>query len=156
MNNENNKPSSLTEEEHKRFNEVLSKFDNKIIELINFDEIEKNTAIFIKITPNVSYEFLMALPHLLEKYENIIKEKNLSVRQTEELVRKLYKGDTTVKNSIKPTLSPAYKRIEDNLASHFSTRVKLHHSKKGNGSITIEYYSLQELNKILDQMGASN
>lgn len=84
-----------------------------------------------------------------------IQAKSLSVRQTEELVRKLYKGDHAVKNSIKPSLPPAYKRIEDNLASHFSTRVKMQHSKKGNGSITIEYYSLQELNKILEQLGAS-
>lgn len=85
---------------------------------------------------------------------NEIKEKNLSVRQTEELVRKLYKGEVAVKNSIKPPLPPAYKRIEDNLASHFSTKVKLQHTKKGNGSITIEYYSLQELNNLLDQLGA--
>lgn len=85
-----------------------------------------------------------------------IKVKNLSVRQTEELVRKLYKIDTAVKNSIKTALPSAYKKIEDNLASHFSTRVKLQHSKKGNGSITIEYYSLQELNKILEQLGASS
>src|SRR5688500_18662737 len=84
-----------------------------------------------------------------------INSKNLSVRQTEELVRRLYKGETPVKNSIKTGLPPAYKKIEDNLASHFSTKVKLQHSNKGNGSITIEYYSLQELNKILDQMGAS-
>jgi len=84
-----------------------------------------------------------------------VREKNLSVRQTEELVRKLYKGEVAVKNSIKPALPPAYKKIEDNLASHFSTRVKLQHSKKGNGSITIEYYSLQELNKLLDQLGAT-
>jgi ParB family chromosome partitioning protein len=27
------------------------------------------------------------------------------------------------------------------------------HSKSGTGTITIDYYSLQELNKILDQMG---
>jgi ParB family chromosome partitioning protein len=84
-----------------------------------------------------------------------INSKNLSVRQTEELVRRLYKGETPVKDSIKTSLPPAYKKIEDNLASHFSTKVKLQHSNKGNGSITIEYYSLQELNKILDQMGAS-
>ena len=84
-----------------------------------------------------------------------INSRNLSVRQTEELVRKLYKGETAVKDSIKTGLPPAYKKIEDNLASHFSTKVKLQHSNKGNGSITIEYYSLQELNKILDQMGAS-
>lgn len=83
-----------------------------------------------------------------------IKEKNLSVRQTEELVRKLYKGKEAVKESIKAGLPPAYKKIEDNLASHFSTKVKMLHNKKGNGSITIEYYSFQELNKLLDQLGA--
>jgi ParB family chromosome partitioning protein len=84
-----------------------------------------------------------------------IKQKGLSVRQTEELVRKLYKENTPVKNSVKPTLPDAFKRIEDNLASHFSTRVRLNHNKKGEGSISIEYYSLQELNKLLDQLGVS-
>jgi ParB family transcriptional regulator, chromosome partitioning protein len=85
-----------------------------------------------------------------------IKDKGLSVRQTEELVRKLYKENTgAVKNSVKPAMPEAFKRIEDNLASHFSTRVKLNHNKKGEGSISIEYYSLQELNKLLDQLGVS-
>ena len=86
-----------------------------------------------------------------------IKNKGLSVRQTEELVRRLYKEDSSagVKNSVKPALPEAFKRIEDNLASHFSTRVKLNHNKKGEGSISIEYYSLQELNKLLDQLGVS-
>jgi ParB family chromosome partitioning protein len=84
-----------------------------------------------------------------------IKNKGLSVRQTEELVRQLYKEGSPagVKNSVKPSLPEAFKRIEDNLASHFSTRVKLNHNKKGEGSISIEYYSLQELNKLLDQLG---
>lgn len=87
---------------------------------------------------------------------NEIKNEGLSVRQTEELVRKLYKQDgVPVKTASKAGLHPAYKKIEDNLASHFSTRVKMQHSKKGNGSITIEYFSLQELNKILDQMGVA-
>lgn len=81
-----------------------------------------------------------------------IKAKQLSVRQTEELVRKMYKGNEPVKSSVKNELPPAYKKIEDNLASHFSTKVKMVHNKKGYGSITLEYYSLQELNKILDQM----
>lgn len=85
-----------------------------------------------------------------------IKEKGLNVRQTEDLVRQLYKTDKgaagDVKVSAKADLPPAYKRIEDNLASHYSTKVKLAHNKKGYGSITIEYFSLQELNKILEQM----
>lgn len=85
-----------------------------------------------------------------------IKDKGLSVRQTEELVRKMYKTEPKAeKTSSKSSLPPAYKRIEDNLASHFATKVKLSHSKNGFGSIHIEYYSLQELNKILEQMNLS-
>ena len=84
---------------------------------------------------------------------NEIRGKGLSVRQTEELVRTLYKNDEkTVKPEAKNTLPPAYKRIEDNLATHYGTKVKLAHHKNGFGSISIEYYSLQELNKILEQM----
>jgi ParB family chromosome partitioning protein len=86
---------------------------------------------------------------------NEIKSKQLSVRQTEELVRRLYKTSQPVKNSVKATLPPAYKKIEDNLASHFSTKVNLNHNKTGHGSISIEYFSIQDLNKILDQIGVS-
>ncbi|MFZ1529894.1 MAG: ParB/RepB/Spo0J family partition protein [Ferruginibacter sp.] len=81
-----------------------------------------------------------------------IKKKGLSVRQTEDLVRKLYTGSKTVKTSVKPSLPPAFKKIEDNLASKFSTKVKLAHSSKGFGSITFEYYSLDELNAILEKL----
>jgi len=83
-----------------------------------------------------------------------IKNRDLSVRQTEELVRKLYTSEkkNAVNNSVKSALSPALKKIEDNLASHYSTKVKLSHNKKGFGSITLEYYSIDELNAILDKM----
>lgn len=84
-----------------------------------------------------------------------IKEKELSVRQTEALVRNLYRESGTVKKSSKSHLSPAYQRIEDKLASHFSTRVKLRHGRNGSGQIIIEYYSPEELNKVLGQMNAS-
>lgn len=84
---------------------------------------------------------------------NEIKNRSLSVRQTEELVRKLYKSKPAVKVSVKASLPESYRKIEDTLATHFSTRVKLHNSAKGSGSISIEYYSTAELNKILDQLG---
>ena len=86
-----------------------------------------------------------------------IQQKELSVRQTEELVRKLYKGDknSTVGSTSKSDLPPAYKKIEDNLSSYFSTKVKMTHNKKGYGNINIEYYSLDELNKLLDLMNVT-
>lgn len=83
-----------------------------------------------------------------------IKEKGLSVRQTEALVRNLYKQGGTVKKSSKSQLPPAFQRIEDKLASHFSTRVKLRHSRNGSGQITLEYYSQEELNNILRKINA--
>ncbi len=84
-----------------------------------------------------------------------IKEKELSVRQTEALVRNLYKGADGVKKSAKTSLPDAYKKIEDKLASHFSTRVKLKHSKNGSGQITFDYYTTDELTKMLNQMNIS-
>lgn len=84
-----------------------------------------------------------------------IKNKDLSVRQTEALVRTLYKEPGVVKKSAKSPVDAAYKRIEDKLATHFSTRVKLKNSRNGSGTITIDYYSQEELNKILRQMNAS-
>src|SRR2546423_60270 len=82
-----------------------------------------------------------------------IKTKGLSVRQTENLVRNLYKEKETKKAV--SSLPDGYKKVEDKLASHFSTRVKLTHSKNGSGQITFDYYSLEELNKLLDQMNVS-
>ena len=84
-----------------------------------------------------------------------IKDKGLSVRQTETLVRNMYKQGGSVKKSSNSQVPPAFQRIEDKLASHFSTRVKLKHSRKGDGQIIIEYYTIEELNKIIGQMNLS-
>lgn len=83
---------------------------------------------------------------------NEIRSKELSVRQTEDLVRRMYTGSKDVNVAAKSTLSPPLKKIEDNLASHYGTRVKLNHNNNGKGSINFEYYSLDELNAILEKM----
>jgi len=103
-----------------------------------FDELNKQ-----KITPVIFLPFF-----------NEIKEKGLSVRQTEALVRNLYKQSGAVKKSSKSQLPPAFQRIEDKLASHFSTRVKLRHSRNGSGQIIIEYYSQEELTRLIDLLSS--
>lgn len=79
-------------------------------------------------------------------------DKHLSVRQTEELVRNVYKQPGKSKSSAQKGLPPAYKKIEDILSSHFSTQAKLVHNPKGHGSITLPYYSLDGLNKLLKEL----
>lgn len=86
---------------------------------------------------------------------NEIKNKALSVRQTEVLVRNLYRQAGAVKKTAKSSMPQGFQKIEDKLASHFSTRVKLKHGRNGSGQINIEYYSLDELNHILSQMDVS-
>lgn len=81
---------------------------------------------------------------------SLIQKGQLSVRQTEALARKVAGGGKSVRPRPKAAaLAPAYRKIEDNLASHFSTKVKLTVQKTGTGNISIEFYSEEELNQIL-------
>lgn len=81
-------------------------------------------------------------------------EKGLSVRQTEQLVKDLLqeKPATGGKTETAAKLPPAYKRIEDNMASHFSTKVKLDRKKNGKGNVVIEFYSDEDLERIMEKM----
>lgn len=82
-----------------------------------------------------------------------IMKNGLSVRQTEELVRKVNQNDKPgAKKPAKASLPPAYQKIQDNLASHFSTKVSLDRGKNGKGSIQIEFYSDEELDAILEKL----
>ena len=80
--------------------------------------------------------------------------KGLSVRQTEALVQQLKKSLPPVKKTTNSTSSSPYKRIEDKLASYFSTRVKIKTNKDGSGQLIIEYYTQEEFNKLLRLLNA--
>ena len=80
--------------------------------------------------------------------------KGLSVRQTEALVQQLKKELPAVKKVKNSNASSPYRRIEDKLATHFSTRVRIKQSKRGDGQLIIEFYTADEFNKILRQLNA--
>jgi ParB family chromosome partitioning protein len=84
-------------------------------------------------------------------HQHIIKD-GLSVRKVEELVRDGQR--TPVKNTGKQPgpISFQLKKIEDDLASKFSTRVKLKITNKGNGSIEIPFLSEDDLGRILEML----
>lgn len=82
---------------------------------------------------------------------NTILSKKLSVRQTEDLVKQLYKPPkkaiitaTQTKNSLH--------HIEQQISSQLGTKVKLEHQKTGKGRIVLEYFSLEELNSLLEKI----
>ncbi|MFC2063752.1 ParB/RepB/Spo0J family partition protein [Chloroflexota bacterium] len=75
--------------------------------------------------------------------------KNLNVRQVEELVRKI-SGHSTKKGS-SSIKDPEETALENKLRSSLGTRVKMHSGKQG-GTITIFYYSNEELDALLDRL----
>jgi len=82
-------------------------------------------------------------------------QKGLSVRQVEQMVKEMAaeKQSQSAKAATTPArLPPAYKRIEDNMASHFSTKVRMDRKKTGKGTIVIEFYSDEDLERIMDKM----
>ncbi len=76
-----------------------------------------------------------------------ILKNDLNVRQTEELVRKL--GGEKPQRLSPPPPDPEIKALEEQLRQRLGTRVTLNQRNKG-GTLTIHYYSAEELNTILD------
>lgn len=73
----------------------------------------------------------------------------LNVRQTEELVKRW--GGEKKSSAPKKTRPPEITDLERRLESSLETEVKLRHGKKG-GTITIRYYSDEELDKLLGRL----
>lgn len=77
-------------------------------------------------------------------------DNSLSVRETEKLVKKILNDAVEEKTSERrKPLNPYYKDVRDRLQDHFGTKVNLN-ANKNKGKIEIEYYSEEDLQRILD------
>ena len=97
---------------------------------------------------------LLAIDDKEKQYElaqKVIDEK-LSVRELERLIKKL--NDKEEKEKVIWSidyLNPYYKEVTNQLQNHFGTKVNIL-NKKNKGRIEIEYYSEEDLQRILDIM----
>ncbi len=71
--------------------------------------------------------------------------KRLSVRQTEQMV----------KQHSRPLAGPELAAAEQRLTEYLGTRVRVLHARNGSGKIHIDYYSLEELNGIIDRLSGA-
>lgn len=91
----------------------------------------------------------------IKELSNQIIQKKLSAREVESLVKNL-----SMKNSEKPKAAsrkdPETLDIERKLENYLNTRVQiLHNNKNHKGKITIEYFSIDEMESILKTIGFS-
>lgn len=77
-----------------------------------------------------------------------VTSKALSVRQTEELVRR-YLAEPPVEKPKEP-VSPETKALEEEFRETLGTKVNLYRNRKGAGRVVIHFYSEEELQTIYD------
>ena len=102
---------------------------------------------------------LLGIEDLEKQYavaQKIFDEK-LSVRETEKLMKKLQqeKEKTTPEkeNKLDPTLTAICHDLEEKMKTIFGTKVAINQKDNKKGKIEIEYYSMEELDRIMDLLG---
>ena len=78
-------------------------------------------------------------------------EQQFSVRQTEELVRRIRTPRVVPEATERPDADPDLERVEDELRRSLGTKVTLARSRRG-GRIIIEYYSDEELAQLYERL----
>lgn len=76
-------------------------------------------------------------------------DERLSVRELERVVKRILDGKTTEKKEVTNELNPYYKEIKNQLQTYLGTKVNIS-NKNNKGKIEIEYYSEDDLQRILD------
>lgn len=118
----------------------LLKLDESVREALSKEQISEGHARSLLGLPT---------PQAQKAVLQIILSRDLSVRQTEDLVR-MYSGERPQR--LPKAEPPAEIRsLEEKLRDFFGTRVTLKHGKKG-GSLIIHYYSDEELNALITQI----
>ena len=89
-----------------------------------------------------------------------VAEKQLSVRETEKLVKELLKtgADAGTKETGQeeqkedPSIEIIYKQIEERLQQTLHTKVAIQRKRNGHGKLLIDFYNSDDLEKIIDRL----
>lgn len=96
---------------------------------------------------------LAGFPEHLERAAREIIEKQLSVRQTEELVTRLLNPQVAEPKQEKPaaSLDPNVREAQRSLESSLGVKVEIH-DRKGKGKIILKYGSLEDFDRIVEAL----
>ena len=81
-----------------------------------------------------------------------INEEKLSVRDVEKLVKMMNRPPKEKKPEKGPDIDLIYRQVEDKLKSIMGTKVVINQKDKNKGRIEIEYYSQEELERLIELM----
>ena len=95
-------------------------------------------------------------PDMQEMVASKVFDNKLSVRETEELVRKILKPSKKKEKVSNPAEDAVYESLEEKMKGITGTRVFIRRKKNNKGKIEIEYYSRDDLERIIDLFESIN
>ena len=97
---------------------------------------------------------LLGLEEGERQYQIAVKitEEKLSVRDVEKLVKMMNRPPKEKKPEKGPDIDLIYRQVEDKLKSIMGTKVVINQKDKNKGRIEIEYYSQEELERLIELM----
>lgn len=126
----------------------LLKLNEKVQQMVIDDMISTGHARALLGIENLEKQYVVA--------QKIFDEK-LSVRETEKLVKKLQQEKEKItpekENKLDPTLTAICHDLEEKMKTIFGTKVAINQKDNKKGKIEIEYYSMEELDRIMDLLG---
>lgn len=124
----------------------LLKLSDKVQQMVIDDMISTGHARALLAVEDEEEQYALA--------QKIFDEK-LSVRDIEKIVKNLHKPSKAKKMDDK-TMQAIYLDIEEKLKQKLSTKVVVSSKGEGTGKIEIEFYSHEDLDRILDMIGKQN
>ncbi len=121
----------------------LLKLDERVQEMLVDEKIKNGHA-----------RALISLPKE-QQYDAAIKvfDENLSARETESYVKKLLKGDTDTKPKKQSLENQAeFSQLEEQMKQVIGSKVLINRKSNDKGKIEIEYYSKDELERIVEML----
>lgn len=147
----------LMEEFHLKQDEIAERVSKSrtavtnSLRLLKLDPRVQNMVIDEMITAGHARAILgISDPDTQEMVASKVFDNKLSVRETEELVRKILKPVKKKKKISNPAEDAIYESLEEKMKGITGTRVFIHRKKNNKGKIEIEYYSRDDLERIID------
>lgn len=119
----------------------LLKLDEKVQQMVIDEMLTTGHARALISIEDRDLQFQMA---------NQIFDNKLSVRETEKLVRKLGEEKEETTKTKEADVEIIYRNLEEKVKEILGTKVQISHKKNNSGKIEIEYYSNEELERIIE------
>lgn len=144
----------LTEFEltHQEVAEVVGKSRTTVSNLLRLNKLNDDVKILLEhgdIEMGHARALLTLENELQTEVARTVVAKELTVRDTEKLVKKALEPVKTVAEKVKDTTTES---LEQQLAEKFGAQVAITHNKKGKGKLVISYKDLAELDAIIKQI----